>query len=201
MFSLKRFDAEMQPLVLLYDTWPHADAFSASVVNDLCRRTGTVDPLPDRLWEDLGLTFPKRGVKLSPVPSSEVAQRVALLAFFLEKTSLGSETAAYLQTVRGRGFVIDRLPRFLDAVVPVEPVVGAEGNERTEFVRKLLAAMGMPIEGESAAVSRQRVEAIDSLIAKRDQYDDDRPDRVRETLRRTWAREKELGIWRQGEED
>jgi hypothetical protein len=204
-FDLYRFNQEMLPLSSRYDTWPHADVFAAAVINDLCRSVGTVDPLPDRLWSILGLSFPKRGAKPSSKASSEAAVRLSLLAFFLEKTCLGAATIAQLGAQRNRGFLIDRIPRFLDAVVPVEAEIlgGAEGGAafREEFVRRFCAVLEIPIANESAATSRQRLDEISSIQAKRDQAEDDRyerPDRIRKTLRQTWAKEKALAPWRQG---
>jgi hypothetical protein len=203
-FDLHRFDAEMQNLAPQYEIWPGSDAFSAAVVNDLCRSAGTVDPLPDRLWESLGLTFPRRPLSR---PSSEAAERLSLLAFFLERTCLGAATTAHLAAQRSRGFLIDRLPRFLDAVVPVQPEVKGEheggGAFREEFVRRFCVVLGLSIQGETQASSRRRLEELDSVQGKRDAVSGDyeRPHRIRQTLSQTWKHEKTLGAWGQGDVD
>jgi len=179
---------------------PRSDAFSAATLNDLCRRSGTVDPLTDAMWADLGLSFPKRGAKLLEA-SSPAAERLSVLSFFCDASSLGDQTLSRLRDVGQRGFLLDRMSRFLDSVatVDLERTVSGSGKAREEFLRKWALLLGVGIEGQTQGQSQNNLRIYDSTEKARRSVGRDagRSDRIRTTLRQTWAAEKELGPWRQ----
>jgi hypothetical protein len=127
---------------------PYSNELAVAVVSDAFR-LANLKPPPSTTYEQLKQKHPER-----------LPEQMGMLAHLLASTHLRDETSEALRkTARD---LVAGLTNFFEQVEPLTAeMVRGNAFRREEFVRKWAATWGVPIAGETAEQSQQKLTALD----------------------------------------